>query len=578
MKKLVSFFEKEKIVICIIVLLSLFPLYTPGFFYSHDGIIHLFRTVGAYNNLVNFDFFGRIYYNMINNFGYGWGMFYPPISAVVPAFFMTIGFSLFTAEKIFIILASIFAGLFSYKLFRELFNNKFCSLLASIIYILAPFKMTQIIVRGAFGELLLFTFLPLIMFGLIKILKKEYKFKYYFVFGVTGIVYSHIISTVYTAIFVAIFMLLNIKLVANKKTLLELGKAIFIILLLCSPILVPLAEHQIMNIYNVNTMMGGNVADSIVHIGQLIGSKIESGNVGNSSYLSNDKEMNYMIGLTPILLLALLPFAFAKIKENGDKNNVIKYSVLLFITILFMVTPLIWNKIGVLDVIQFPWRLLTFSVLFISIISGYILKAILTKENEYAFLLFVLGFSFVFVYLAGTEIRLAKTLNSEVNFENQALTEKDDFWSIASSLGYSYDYLPKQLGKEMLKSRGTDIIVLSGDVTVKNMNRKNSIINADLITNSQNSVIELPFIYYKGYTIKIDNNKVDYSMSDNGFIKLDVTNIGQHKIYVKYTGTIIYNICDLIAIIVLLTFIINIVKRRLIKNKCQETKLEISVG
>ena len=577
MKKLVSFFEKEKIVICIIVLLSLFPLYTPGFFYSHDGIIHLFRTVGAYNNLVNFDFLGRIYYNMINNFGYGWGMFYPPISAVVPAFFMTIGFSLFTAEKIFIILASVFAGLFSYKLFNELFNNKFCSLLASIIYILAPFKMTQIIVRGAFGELLLFTFLPLIMFGLIKILKKEYKFKYYFVFGVTGIVYSHIISTVYTAIFVAIFLLLNIKFVANKKTLLELGKCLLVILLLCSPILVPLAEHQIMNIYNVNSMMGGNVADSAVHVGQLIGSKIESGNVGNSSYLSNDKEMNYMIGLTPILLLVLLPFAFAKIKENGDKNNVIKYSVLLVITILLMVTPLIWNKIGVLDVIQYPWRLLTFSVLFISIISGYILKSILTKENEYSFLLFVLGFSFIFIYLAGSEIRLAKTLNAEVNFENQVLTEETDHWDIASSLGYSYDYLPKQLSKEILISRGTDIVVLSGDLTIKDMNRKNSIINADVVTDSQNTVIELPFIYYKGYTIEIDNNKVEYSMSDNGFIKLDIKNIGEHKIHVKYTGTIIYNICDLIAVIVLLIFIINIVKRKIIQNKSIETKLEITV-
>jgi|GEM_PF-2224328 len=577
MKKLVSFFEKEKIVICIIVLLSLFPLYTPGFYYSHDGLIHLFRTVGAYSNLVNLDFFGRIYYNMINNFGYGWGMFYPPISAVVPAFFMTIGFSLFTAEKIFIILASIFAGLFSYKLFNELFNNKFCSLLATIIYILAPFKMTQIIVRGAFGELLLFTFLPLIMFGLIKILKKEYKYKYYFVFGVTGIVYSHIISTVYTAIFVAIFLLLNIKSIINKKTLLELSKCLLVILLLCSPILVPLAEHQIMNIYNVNSMMGGNVADSVVHVGQLIGSKIESGNVGNSSYFSNDKEMNYMIGLTPILLLALLPFAFAKIKENGDKNNVIKYSTLLFITILMMVTPLIWNKIGVLDVIQFPWRLLTFSVLFISIISGYILKSILTKENEYAFLLFVLGFSFIFIYLAGTEIRLAKKLNSEVNFENQILTEKDDYWSIASSLGYSYDYLPKQLDEEILKSRGTDIIVLDGNASITSLDKKNSILNANVVTSSQNVVLELPLIYYKGYTIKIDNTKVDYNISDNGFIKIYISNIGEHKIYLKYTGTIIYNICDIAAIVVLLIYIINYGKERLSRNKAIETETKPTV-
>jgi len=567
MKKIVSFFEKEKIVIYIIVILSLFPLYTPGFFNTHDGVIHLFRTVGVYNNIVNLDFLNRIYSNMIDGFGYGWGIFYPPISSVVPAVFMVIGFSLFTAEKLFIILASIFAGLFSYKLFNELFNNKFTSLLTTIIYILSPFKMSQIFVRGAVGELLLFTFLPLIIFGLIKILKKEYKYKYYFIFGACGIMYSHMISTIYTAIFVIIFMLLNIKLLLNRKTLLELGKSAIVIVLLCLPIIVPLAQHQITNMYNVSSMMGGDVANSIVHVGQLIGSDMDIANAQNTSYLSNDKDMDYMLGLTPILILVLLPFAYAKIKENGDKNQLIKYSVLLVISILMMVTPFIWNKIGVIDVIQFPWRLLTFAVLFISIISGYVLKAILTKENEYSLLLFVLSFSFIFIYIIGGQTRFAKTLNADINFQNQVLTQKDDYWSIANSLGYSYDYLPKQLTTDILKSRGTDILVLDGIASINNITKENNILNADVITDSQNVSVELPLIYYKGYTIKVDNTKVNYEISNDGFIKIDMTNIGQHKIYVKYTGTIIYNICDLTAIIVLITCIINIGKRKSTENK-----------
>ena len=567
MVKLLDFFEKEKVVIYIIVILSLFPLYTPGFFNTHDGVIHLFRTVGVYNNIVDFDFFNKIYYNMIDGFGYGWGIFYPPISSVVPAVFMVIGFSLFTAEKIFIILASIFAGLFSYKLFNELFNNKFASLLTTIIYILSPFKMSQIFVRGAVGELLLFTFLPLIIFGLIKILKKEYKYKYYFIFGACGIMYSHMISTIYTAIFVIIFMLLNVKLLLNRKTLLELVKAAIVIILLCLPIIVPLAHHQITNMYNVSSMMGGDVANSIVHFGQLIGSNMDTTNVQNTNYLSNDKEMNYMLGLTPILILVLLPFAYAKIKENGDKNQIIKYSVLLVISILMMITPFIWNKIGVIDVIQFPWRLLTFAVLFISIISGYVLKAILTKENEYSLLLFVLSFSFIFIYIIGGQTKFDKTLNAEINFGNQVLTAEDDYWSIANSLGYSYDYLPKQLTTEILKSRGADILVLDGIASINNMNKENNILNADVITNSQNVSVELPLIYYKGYTIKVDNTKVNYNISNNGFIKVDMTSVGQHKIYVKYTGTLIYNICDLTAIIVLIISIVNIEKRKSMENK-----------
>ncbi|MDF2865549.1 MAG: 6-pyruvoyl-tetrahydropterin synthase related domain, rane family protein [Clostridia bacterium] len=569
-------FEKEKVIICLIVIISLFPLFTPGFFYSHDGVIHLFRTVGAYENITNFDFLNRIYYNMIDGLGYGWGIFYPPISAVLPAIFMVLGFSLFTAEKLFIIVTSILAGLFAYKLFNELYKNKFCSLLASIIYILAPFKMSQIIVRGAFGEILLFTFLPLVILGLIKIINKEYKYKYYFIIGVCGIVYSHIISTVYTTIFVLLFLLLNIKSIVNKKTLLELGKTVVIIVLLCLPILVPLAEHQIMNIYNSNSMMGGNVVDSIVHFGQLIGSSMDIGETGeNTSYLSNKKEMSYMIGLTPILILTLLPFAFERIKQKGEKSKIIKYSILLLITIFMMTTPFIWNKVGIIDVIQFPWRLLTFSVLFISIIAGYVLKSLLTKENEYSFLLFILGFSFIFIYFVGGQIRFAKTLNAEFDFNNQELSKLDDHWSIANSLGYSHDYLPKELTTDILKVRGTDIKVLEGTANIVNMNKEKNILNADIVTNFENINLELPYIYYKGYTVKIDGIKTDYNISGDGFIKVNIKDAGNHTIYVKYTGTIIYNICDLIAVIVLIVSIINVIKnKKLIKNsKEHEIKL-----
>lgn len=561
MRKFFSYFEKEKIVIMLVVIISLFPLYTPGFFYSHDGVIHLFRTTGVYTNMMNFDFFNTIYYNMINGFGYGWGIFYPPISAVVPGFFMFIGFSLFTAQKLFIIIISILAGLFSYKLFNELYKHKFCAMITAIIYVLAPFKMSQIFVRGAFGELLLFTFLPLVIFGLIKILNKEYNYKYYFIFGVSAIVYSHIISTIYTAIFVLIFLLLNVKLLKDKKMLLELVKIIGIILLICLPVLVPLAEHQITNIYNVNSMMGGDVANSILHVGQLIGGAIDV-TAGNTNYFSNDKEMNFMIGLMPIIILILLPLLYEKIKKNGDKNNLIKYSILLFVAILMMTTPLLWNKIGFFDVIQFPWRLLTFGVFFISIISGYVVKAVLTEENKYSLLLVILTFSFVFIYMIGSQTRFAKYLNVEFDFKNQTLTQENNFGDISNSLGYSHEYLPKTLDVETLKNRGKGVLVSEGSADISDLNIKTDKLNANIQTNSQDTTLELPYIYYKGYNIKVDGKTTSYEISDTGFIKININGVGKHKISTNYTGTILYNSCNIVAIIVLVGSVFAIIKNR----------------
>ena len=130
--------KKEIWIIIAIIIISLFPLYYPGFIYTHDGIIHLFRTQGAFENISNFDIFNRIYYNMISGQGYGWGIFYPPLSAIIPGIFMCLGISLFTAEKLFIIFASVLAGIFAYKLFLELYDNKFCAMIVAVLYVLSP--------------------------------------------------------------------------------------------------------------------------------------------------------------------------------------------------------------------------------------------------------------------------------------------------------------------------------------------------------------------------------------------------------------------------------------------------------
>ena len=91
--------------------------------------------------------------------------------------------------------------------------------------------------------------------------------------------------------------------------LIELVKIFCIILIICLPVLVPLVEHQIMNIYNVNSMIGGDVANSIVHVGQLIGGAIDV-NSGNTNYFSNDKllVLSDLTGLLQVLDLVKCHF------------------------------------------------------------------------------------------------------------------------------------------------------------------------------------------------------------------------------------------------------------------------------
>lgn len=103
--------------------------------------------------------------------------------------------------------------------------------------------------------------------------------------------------------------------------------------------------------------------------------------------------------------------------------------------------------------------------------------------------------------------------------------------------------------------------------------------------------MELPYIYYLGYSVYIDGNKLKTYESDNGFIcvefsktdinkdinytienkeKNDDNNNDENlysKLTLKYTGTILDNISKIISIIgafIILTMLFNI---KIVKNR-----------
>lgn len=549
---------KEYIIIIGIVLISMPALYSPGFIYTHDGIIHLYRTQGVYENFKNLDFFNNIYYNVIDSQGYGWGIFYPPISSVLPAIFMLFGISLFTAEKIFMILAGIFAGIFSYKFFKDLFNNKFVALLCAIMYILSPYKINQSLIRGAMGEILIFTFFPIVMLGINKILKREFKYKYFLIIGAVGLVYSHIISVVYVALFCIFYLLLNIKKVLNKDVIKNFLISLIFIVLLSLPVLVPLAHHQFSGIYKISEIET-DVSERVVHPGQLIMSEIQDKTAENTSYYSNDKEMNYMIGLTSIIILFLFPFAYKKIKEEKNIVQFIKYLSLFIISVLMMTVPFIWDNIMIFDVIQFPWRILSFATFYITVLSGYIIKAVINENTKYAFFIFVVGFSMLFVFKINTKVLFAKNLYNEFNFSNQTLNSDTTYGDLGFSLGYAHEYLPKNLDYEKIKLRGKELI--SQDCNVINLNYSKDknyfIYNFEI---DKNGCLEIPLIYYYGYDIYLNNEKVEYEISNDGYINIKINNPGKYNLKIKWNGTILYKICYFIASIAFISYILLYIK------------------
>lgn len=82
--------------------------------------------------------------------------------------------------------------------------------------------------------------------------------------------------------------------------------------------------------------------------------------------------------------------------------------------------------------------------------------------------------------------------------------------------------------------------------------------------------VELPYIYYLGYNVYVNGQKVEYQESDNGFIMINITLDGTKTIELNYTGTKLEKITFVISIVSSLGFIAYIIycrKKRSIFTK-----------
>lgn len=83
-----------------------------------------------------------------------------------------------------------------------------------------------------------------------------------------------------------------------------------------------------------------------------------------------------------------------------------------------------------------------------------------------------------------------------------------------------------------------------------------------------NTTLELPYIYYLGYEVKLINNGeteiVDYTESDKGFIQVELTDeVSNIEIQVKYTGTTLMKVSYMLTLVGVICLIIYIYKEKL---------------
>lgn len=533
-----------KILIIFTCIYSSFVLLVPGIPMGHDLTFHLSRILGIRDGLLAGEFPIKIYPNYLNGYGYGNGLFYSDIFLYIPAVLCLLGIKVVNAYKIFLFICTVFTTVSIYICVKCIFKSKFAGTISMIIYTLSSYRMVDMYIRAALGEVLAFIFLPIIVLGVYKIIYEDYREWYILSIGFSGLVLSHNISSIIMFIFVAIMILINFKkFIREPKRLGFLILSTVISILLVSYYLFPMLEQLVSCDFVINTGISANeVWKSTLPILKII--------------FSIPYSVFFLKGISGIgvvfFVIIFLNFKRLKNNVNSFTNVCLVMGIISILAVTrFFPWKIIIKYLEQISVIQFSWRLHLFSTLFISISAGgIILKYRYKREIEFKTASILIFLSIV-----------SCSVNMFTQYLFYGYSYFRGFYEVnieSYSIGLG-EYLPANTDKDQLMNRG-DIIVTND----KNINydffRDGTTLYINFNNNiNKNTYLEVPLLYYLGYEAEYINGSeksvLPISKGENGVVKVDLLNYEDGNITIKYTGTNIQVVSQYISAITFIIFI-----------------------
>ena len=529
---------------------------------THDGSLHMLRLLGTKETLEIGQFPPLINQNYCNGAGYAMNIFYPPIVTYIPLLIKLFTPTYMLALKYYGAICIILSGITMYEFVYQITKKRTIALFSAIFYLVAPYKLANIYKRFAIGEFTAMVFIPLVFLGLYNLFNQDKKKHYYIAIGAIGLMLSHTVTTLYTALFCIIYILFNIEKLKNKEIIKKCIINVIFILLVTMLFWMPLletthyAKYTIMDDKTMRTN-GNFVSENVISFSQLFKDKGE------------ENGTTFIIGFPTILVIICTIFVFRKIDNKYKEYYLL--SIIFALISLFMVSKFFPWKImpGILCKLQYPWRMLGFFTFFISFICGinlhYILKILIKKDLQRILVVTIFVAILISTAIYHISTFFAKDSNKDEDYEKNILQN-----TRISHMRINRDYMPLKalyLQKTYVVQRKDKTYILEGSAEIIEEIKENLKDEIQLKNIQKGTVLEFPYYYYIGYEIKMETEegiqKIDALESKNGYLSCNIEkDIEQANITVEYVGTTMTYISYAISAISLIAFIVYIICER----------------
>ncbi|MGX7150135.1 hypothetical protein [Enterococcus ureasiticus] len=511
---------------------------------GHDTYFHLNRIESLYNAISAGDYFPRIAHFFAFGMGYASSIFYSDIFLYPAALLRCVGFSLGLSYMYYMLLVTFLTFVVAYHSFHSISHSKQKSLFFAILYGLSSYRIADVVVRGALGEILALMVLPIALAGLIQIVRGNEKKFYVLSTGMASLFFSHTLSTLIFCLFIVGYLLLNIPiLVKEKRRIVYLIYATLLTILMVIVNLLPTVEQLIFQKLNVQS-------DQIFDLQTSAASIVE--------YIQNAMLNKGFNNLGWLIIVAIL-FLLIRIKRITVQNKQLLLLGIVFFVLATDHFPHYLFHDTMFNTIQFPWRYFIIVTISITWVLADSLSVIFRNKRYQSFVVA----SCAVLFLLGSVIHFELVEGKKYKMEYNSFSKLDGY-----DLGVGKEYLPAGMNYQKTVNEISGIYTSSKDIKINDADRSYNMITFNYTANPPTTVT-LPIIYYKGYVAEVTGSgkisKVEESKEFKGLSEVTVS--GEGTVEFWYKGTIIQKVSFGVSLVTWISLAGYLINKRKIKYR-----------
>ena len=522
------------VTICVIgipIMLASLPCFSYYIIKGFDLNFHMLRIEGIAEALKNGQFPARIQTNWLKGFGYPVSIFYGDLWLYLPAVLRVLGMPLQNTYKILILSVNILTGIIMYFSAKGITKSKMMAILASYLYLLLPYRLSCLYIRAGVGEYCAMAFFPLVIYGLYRIYtaditSKERKYIWILpVIGYTGIIESHLLSTVFVGFFTIICCLILFKKTFEKNRFMILIKVVCFTIMVNATYLIPLLDYMRYDYIVKDTAAQDKIQAQGAYISQIFSlfPRGDQYSVSISEDMGYANEMIFALGIVVWLgiiafLIYFIFFNQKKILNNTDSAQDFESKIIFLFLGMGIVIMILasawfpWDEITarlrfikmIFTSIEFPWRYLSVASVFLILGSVLALNSTVLRNKVIAGLGVPVTFSQL-IYI----ITMVLVVSSSGYLISTIISDNNSIYIIGNC-----DLVDTRLQGDEYIPVGVDVATL---LSSKEPNAVNAVLaNSHLAGKQyvvsvagaeQNGRISIPRIYYDGYIVKFHETK-----------------------------------------------------------------------